>query len=220
MTIGAFFNQWWNFPFLVMLGVALIYFVMQLVGLAGHHGKEVDKEVDHDHDHDADGHHDALADILSFFGIGRVPFAVVWLTLFTFTGLSGLFLNWLYASRVGKYPGWFFIVSLISALVVGLIAVRIFAQAAGKLVDTGGKGAVGKHELAGKLGVVASPRLDDKHGEVRVVDGAGNEQIVHGRLEKGARSLSQGTRVILVDYDAASELFWITESPDREAAEG
>ena len=209
MGFFAFINHWWNFPFLVMLGLVAVFFVLQLVGLAGHHG-------DHDHDvhHDHDAHPGVGADLLAFFGVGRVPFMVVWVTLFLVAGFAGLFVNRLfYLDGAGSYPGWAFAVALAVSLAGGLTATAIAARVAGKLVDTGGKGAATKAELAGKLGTVASAHLDAGFGEVRVADERGHEMLVHARLAPDEPRLQRGARVVLVEYDAAKDLFWATASP-------
>jgi hypothetical protein len=153
-----FLNHWFNLPYLVMLGLVAAFFLLQLVGLVGHDG---DADVDHDVDADADGDADADADggalhgTLSFLGVGRVPFMVVWGSLFIFAGFAGIFFT------------------------------RISVRLAGKLVDTGGRGSARKHELVGTIGVVASATVDARFGEIRVSDRARNEMLVHARLQDG-----------------------------------
>jgi hypothetical protein len=95
--------------------------------------------------------------------------------------------------------------------------VRLFSRLAARFVDVGGRGSVKKHELCGKVGVVASATVDDKFGEVRVRDDAGNELLVHGKLQKGEAPLKRGAEIVLVDYDEKSELFWISSVPDLKA---
>ena len=36
MTFWQFLNQWWNLPYLVMLGLVGVFFLMQAVGLVAH----------------------------------------------------------------------------------------------------------------------------------------------------------------------------------------
>jgi membrane protein implicated in regulation of membrane protease activity len=214
----AFLNHWWNLPFLVMLALVAIFFVLQLFGAVHHHH---DAHVDHDHDvhheHDA-AHvqHDGAADFLAWLGVGRVPFMVVWVTLCVFAGFTGLILNRVFYLS-GAMSGGMFVLSLGAALVVGLAGVRVFARAASRLVRLDERGATSKHELAGRAGIVASAVLDGRHGEVRVHDGA-HEILVHGKLQAGETALKRGDKVVLVDYDAATELFWVTASPDSDAA--
>jgi len=221
MSFFAFLNHWWNLPFLVMLGLVAAFFVLQLAGLFGHDG-DADADVDHDVDGDAGGDpdadgegswHEALAGVLSFFGVGRVPFMVVWGALFIFAGFSGIFFNRVLFVRLqGQYPGWLFIVALALSLIVGLTCTRIAARLAGKLVDTGGRGSARKHELVGALGTVASARVDHAFGEIRVSDAAKNEMLVHARVRAGERPLARGESVVLVEYDGARELFLVVPS--------
>jgi hypothetical protein len=221
-----FLNHWWNLPFLVMLGLVAVFFAMQLFGIAGHEGDhdlDVDHDLDADVDHDLDADHDAEADglgwheVLGFFGVGRVPFMVIWVSLFIFTGFSGILVyRVMFVRSDGNYPAWGLALAILISLAIGLAGVRLFSRLAARLVDTGGKGATAKHELAGKLGEVGSARLDDRFGELRVRDGRGNEILVHGRLQPGELPLARGDKVVLVDYDAEKELFWVTACPDIE----
>jgi hypothetical protein len=224
VSFWAFLNHWWNLPFLVMLGLCGVFFLLQSIGLLGalgDHDVEHDVDVDHDVDADADADADAGGltagwhEVLSFLGVGRVPFMVVWVTLFLFAGFTGIFVNRvLFVRGGGVYRGpWFVGVSL-AALVVGIIGVRFFSKLAARLVDVGGRGAVTKQELAGKIGVVASPVLDGRHGEIRVVDDRGNELLLHGCLRGGEAALVHGAKVVLVSYDEAKELYWAAACPE------
>lgn len=210
MAFLAFLNQWWNLPYLVLLGLVAVFFALQAFGLAAH-ALEGDADVDvdgadHDLDHDLDPDDETLA---AFFGVGRVPFVVVWLTLFIFTGFTGLFVNRVLQARAGGYPRFGFPVSLALSLFAGALAVRICARAVHRLVDTGGRGAARRQELAGRIGVVASPQLDARFGEVRVHDARGNELIVHGHLGEGEPALTQGARVVLVELKQDGGLFLV-----------
>jgi len=223
VTFWQFLNQWWNLPYLVMLGLVAVFFAMQAVGLFAHvTGSDHDSDLDHDSavdseaadgtaDHDAGHDHDTDHDhgIGSFFGVGRVPFMVVWLTLFIFTGFSGVLLNRILQVRTGAYRPWFFPLSLLAALGVGLVAVKFAASGIAKIVDVGGRGASARRELSGAVGVVASPVLDGKFGEVRVRDSRGNELIVHGRLGEGDDALKQGDKVVLIEMENDSGLFHV-----------
>ena len=41
--------------------------------------------------------------------------------------------------------------------------------------------------------------------------------IVFGRIQAGDKTPRQGERVVLVDYDAEKDLFWVAQSPDIES---
>ena len=153
---------------------------------------------------------------MSFFGVGRVPFMVVWVTFFIFAGFAGLTWNRV-LSASGYYPTWAFFVALVIALIVGAVGVRLFSGLAARFVDVGGRGSAKKHELCGKVGVVASAVVDDKFGEVRVRDDHGNELLVHGHVKHGEPPLKRGDQIVLVDYDEQSELFWVASVPQLTA---
>jgi hypothetical protein len=101
-------------------------------------------------------------------------------------------------------------------LLIGLIGVRFFSRLAARLVDVGGRGAATKRELAGKIGVVASPVLDARFGEIRVRDDRGNELLLHGCLRDGEKPLAHGAKVVLVSYDGDRELYWAAACPEVE----
>jgi hypothetical protein len=199
VSFWSFLNQWWNLPYLVMLGLVAVFFGIQALGLATHGDSEVDHDVDADADADADQDADADADHEGIFGAARVPFMVRWLTLFIFAGFTGLFINRVLQVKTGLYRPWFFVPSLLAALTAGVFSVRLVSRQVAKLVDTGGRGSSKRRELAGLIGVVASPMLDESFGEVRVQDGRGNEIIVHGQLAANEKVLEQGSKVVLIE---------------------
>jgi len=230
VSFVAFLNHWWNLPFLVMLGLCGVFFLLQAIGLLGADADhEVDTDVDHDVDVDADADADAGAggggggmsagwhEALAFLGVGRVPFMVIWVTLFLFGGFSGIFVNRvLFVRAGGDYHGWWFAAVSLASLVVGLAGVRLFSRLAARLVDVGGRGAVAKRDLEGKVGVVASATLDARFGEIRVHDERGNELLVHGCVRAGEAPLARGAKVLLVSYDGDKQLFWATACPELE----
>jgi hypothetical protein len=87
--------------------------------------------------------------------------------------------------------------------------VRFTAKGVGKLVDVGGPGAGARKDLRGRIGVVASARLDSQFGEIRVRDARGEELIVHGRLEGTGKALERGARVVLVDLHPDEGVFTV-----------
>jgi hypothetical protein len=96
--------------------------------------------------------------------------------------------------------------------------VRLFSRLAARLVDVGGRGAATKQDLVGKIGVVASPILDARHGELRVHDDRGNELLLHACLQANEVPLARGSKVVLVSYDETKELYWAAACPEVEDA--
>lgn len=219
MGFWGFLNQGWNLPYLVMLGLVAVFLVLQLLGLlgGGHADADLPTEADLDTDLAHGPHAEGGGSVLSFFGVGRAPLMVVWVTFCLFAGFAGIAFNrWIYESGQGQYPGWAFPVSLLLSCVAGLAAMRLFSGLAARLIDMGGRGSTKKHELAGQLGVVASAQLDARFGEIRVQDPRGNELLVHARLDAGDAALKRGDRVVLVDYDAERGLFRASALSGRE----
>lgn len=74
-----FLLRWYNTPFLIGLGLSLVFAVFQIVGGFG------------DSDADADG--DGDGDALSILGVGKVPLMFVLVGFLGVFGLSGLLFN-------------------------------------------------------------------------------------------------------------------------------
>jgi len=241
MGFWSFLNHWWNLPSLVMLGSCAAFVLLQAVGLLGggddheldvdadaldvgadvDHELELDHDVDHELDADgADGSESGMApwsELLGFLGAGRVPFMVVWVSLFLCAGFSGIFLNRVLYLLSGGYSGWWFVPVQVVALGAGVIGARLGSKLLGRFVDVGGHGATKKHELTGRLGVVASAVCNDHFGEIRVNDARGNELLVHGRLLAGETPLVRSASVVLVDFDPDRELFSVAACPELAA---
>ena len=227
-----FINHWWNLPYLVILGLVAVFFVLQLVGMLGVDGDAGDHDQAADvHDgpepHGEDVPHEAgggshagsgaaLGHVLSFLGVGQVPLMAIWVTFFLFVGFTGIAVNrWLFESGSGTYPFWGFPLSVLAALSVGVLATRFISRLVARVVDTAGRGATAKHELVGHLGTVASASLDAAFGEVRVKDLLGNEMIVHAQLTRGDAQLKRGDRVVLTNYDAGRGTFEVAAVPEH-----
>src|SRR5262245_31467821 len=118
MGFWSFLNHWWNLPSLVMLGLCAVFLLLQAVGLLGaraDHELELDADADVDLDADADADVDldgselsVWQEVLGFLGAGRVPFLVVWVSLFLCAGFAGILLNRALFVLAGGYSGWWF----------------------------------------------------------------------------------------------------------------
>ena len=123
----------------------------------------------------------------------------------------------MFAHAQGEYPAVWFVPVLGASLACGLAAVRLLARTLGRLFDIGAKGATKKHELSGKVGVVASAEVGGKSvGQIRVKDDRGNEIIVHARVDTRDKPLKRGAEVVLVDYDEGQELFLVASAEEEE----
>jgi Protein of unknown function (DUF1449) len=233
MGFWSFLNHWWNLPSLVLLGLCAAFLLLQALGLLGagddHEldgpagapvdaGGDVAAESDHDLDAD-DGSAAPWQEVLGFLGAGRVPFMVVWVSLFLCTGFAGIFLNRALFLIAGGYSGWWFAPVQLLALGSGVIGARLSSKVVGRFVDVGGRGATQKQELTGRLGVVASAVCTDRFGEIRVQDARGNELLVHGRLPAGEAPLARSASVVLVDFDPERELFSVAAFPEMTEPE-
>jgi hypothetical protein len=213
VSFFSFLNHWWNLPYLVMLGCTGVWMALQLVGFAGHDGDvDHDVEVDVDADHDVDAQPDTEGDqaggALAWLGAGHVPFMVVWNTFFIFGGFAGLVVNRVLSAN-GGYPLWGWFAAGAAAFVAGAAGAKLFGRLVGRFVDVGGRGSAKKRELPGQIGIVASELVDAEFGEVRVRDERGNEQLVHARVAPGEPPPKRGDDVVVVEYDAETELYLV-----------
>src|SRR3954470_17413175 len=169
MGFWSFLNHWWNLPSLVLLGLCAAFVLLQALGLLGAGDDhdlaldghaDADVELDLDADLDADVDHDLDADasgaapwheVLGFLGAGRVPFMVVWVSLFLCAGFTGIFLNRALFLIFDGYSAWWFAPVQLVALAAGVIGARLSSNVVGRFVDVGGRGATQKHELTGRL---------------------------------------------------------------------
>jgi hypothetical protein len=225
MGFWSFLNHWWNLPFLVMLGLCAMFVLLQAIGLIG--GGEGHGEHDSDAEHELDAHAHADVsgggsialwhEVLGFVGVGRVPFMVVWVSLFLCCGFAGIFANRvLFLALGGGYSGWWFMPVALFALGTGLFGARFAATVAARFVDVSGHGATAKRELIGSIAVVASARCDERFGEVRARDAGGNELLLHAVLAAERAPLPRGSTVVLVDFDAERDLFTVAAAPELD----
>lgn len=189
-------TTWYNLPFLLSLGLGLVFAVLQIVGGFGDH--------DSDADIDSDGHgmFDAALDTL---GVGKVPLMFILVSFLSLFGLIGLLLNAV-AVQVGSgYQSWFFGLILVLSLLLAFLGTsrtsRIFAKLAPESTN-----AIGFEQLVGRVGRVSSPTISMTYGRVEVRDPHGLLHTVFAQLATG-EPLPINTEVALVEYDSTKRCF-------------
>ncbi len=222
------FLEWQNLIFLLPLGVAVIYVLLMSVGLsigdqdldvahdvhldvahdvhfdAGH---DVHADAGHDADHEAHAGHDShahhpsfLGSVLGLLGIGKVPISVVLISFLSLWGGVGLALNGLFGTE-----------AIVKTLAfTGLVAVggtRLLAEGIGRLMPREESYHTPKEDLVGQIGEVLY-EVTPTSGTVRLCDPTGN------LLDLDCRSwndepIPSGTRVDLVEYDPATDVFLV-----------
>lgn len=209
MSSLAFLLTWENVPFVVALGVAVAFALLQMSGvlgaLAGHADVDVHADADVDVDADADGGHDGDHDshgglgsaVLAHLGVGKAPLFVLGETFLVTFGITGIAWNALRLGKPGHGAGAL-AVELLLATAVGLLATRALAGALGRVLGEGSE-ASSRADLVGVAGVVISTRVDREFGEVRLRDRSG--QVVRVICRAEGEAIPEGREVVVIDED-------------------
>jgi hypothetical protein len=170
---------------------------------------DVAHDADHDAAHDADhGDHEGdsagpgvLSLLLGMLGVGRVPLAIVWQTLFTMFGLTGVTVTTVAASLLGPPRPFFLAFSIPIALVAGSVLSASTVRGVARLIPSSSGDATRKRDLVGCTGVVISSRVDQEFGEVRLKDPLGRTLRLICHTLPGEPALPEGAEVVVVDYE-------------------
>ena len=172
---------------------------------------DVDFDVDVDIDVDADTSvvadsgtsSNSFADVLGFLNVGRVPFMIVVMTLFTMWGSTGLMANELL--KVKNIPSMFWISCMI-ALVCGVLGTRYLSLTLSKVFPESDPATKDLH-LLGLQGRVISGQITETFGTARVQVPDGHTSTVRCRVEQDESNPVKGDTVILVNYDSDKRIF-------------
>jgi hypothetical protein len=165
----------------------------------GHAGHGVGHDVGHGHaaGHDHGAHSASpsgfVSNVLSFFGIGRVPFAVTLVSAFVIWGVAGLALN---SGGTFKHLS----TTLLVATGAMLLGTRWISLGVSKLMPTVESYSVPAEELVSEQAEVVH-ELTSTGGLVRLTDRLGTLRDLTCRPGQSGGSIPRGSRVILTEYD-------------------
>jgi hypothetical protein len=196
--MGAFLlpSLW---PFTVAIGLLLALAVLEaaslVVGVSMSHW--LDMAVDHpDHPDHPDGPVNAA---LGWLHIGKVPLLallVIFLTAFAILGIAGQFLA---KAVLGGFLPTPIVVPI--AAVLGILAVRVFGRALGRLVPRDESTAISDTSLVGRIGtVVIGTASAGRPAEARLTDEHGNSHYVMVEPDGPDETLEAGASVLLVRH--------------------
>lgn len=199
----------YNLPFAVALVLMALLGLVQVIGLAGHWG--------HLHaDIDAHGDVDGFADgLLSFLGIGRVPF-MVWLVLFLLVfALLGVGIQALAGDLLGApLDRW---VAAAIAGGAGLPVTGLFVRPIAAILPSDESTAVGLDSLVGRRAKIVTGRAtigNPARAEVR--DHHGQPHYVMVEPHEGGSEMLEGDEVLLVRREG--EAFYGVPLQERRLA--
>jgi hypothetical protein len=226
---------WWNLVYLAPFLLAGIYLgVYAFSGatfgdfdLDADAGGDVDADVDvdadaggdADADADGDGGHDhPVLAALSWLGVGRVPLSIVLMVLMLTWGCIGLAVNLLMRDVVVE-PPFAVIFSLPMAMGGSLMLTGAIAHLVLHFIPPPEKLGRRRHALLGCSGEAIFP-VDASGGSVSVRDEDGNLFHVACRVAEGTKAIDKGSRVRLVAYRAADNVFVVELIHPADAVAG
>ena len=171
---------------------------------------DADADADHDADADTDGHdgggNSSILTALSWLGVGRVPLSIILMVLLLTWGAIGFAVNVLCRPHVAQ--AW---QSAMWSLPLAFIGSVLITSGVSKLVvryvPLHESRARRRHELLGCVGEAVFT-IEDSSGLVAVRDEDGNLFQVACRVAPpGATPIPKGSRVKLVSYRAAGNVF-------------
>ncbi len=220
--------EWWNLIFELPFLVAFILVLVMATGtLPLDHDVNVEHhmELSHDMGHAADhemvhgGDHAGHAaehsgdwnvlHLLTLLGVGKVPMALVLMSLSVIWGFVGWTSNLVLGSWVS--PAVFVPISMVLALVGSLVLTRYLALLFARVVPNVETYGVTSERLLGKTGEARYP-ISETFGEALVRDRYGELHQVSCRTLPGKEAIPSGSKVVLYQYDSDHDLFYaVTE---------
>jgi membrane protein implicated in regulation of membrane protease activity len=125
-------------------------------------------------------------------------------------GVVGFYSTMLLATR---FPRSVFIpVAMTLAFVTGIIGMKLVGAFGSRYMKSVENYAVNKSDLVGEIGVVTFP-ISETMGRVHVYDKHGTLHVESCRLISSGAPIPKNAKVMLVEYDADKNYFWVEPSP-------
>lgn len=239
MTLLDALLSWATLPFLIALGVAVLFAALQLSGVlgllaGGDHDADgdgdADGDADADGDGDADGDHDADGDneaehgasdaahsfnLGADLGVGRVPLSILWQTYafsFAFAGIATHVAVW---SIKRALPLATLVLSVPLAIAFGYFITRTVGRVVGRVVADPANEVTSRAGLVGKVGVVISTRVSSEFGEVRIPVRTGHVVRVTALVHENEAPIEEQREVVVVEYDKDRDRLFVAPLEPR-----
>jgi len=213
--MDTFLANLFSFPtaiFSVAMGVAVLYWLLVIVGA-------LDIDLLHIGDHDAGGHetdHDAHAGtnpnaILEFLRIGQVPITII-ASIFTFLGWSVcLAASTFVRPIVPDWSWWLFgLIALVAALVIAVFGTGLAVAPLAKVFSLDGQPRA--DDLIGKMVEVTSSEVTPRYGTARHDRPTGEDLILNVSCDP-INVFKRGDQAVVLDYDRATGIYRIAPLP-------
>lgn len=154
----------------------------------------------------ANGHTIGIGGVAAqLLALGKVPLSMSLMLLCYTVGITGWIANNLLEPRMGD-PTAFFPVSLLAALVAGLIVLRIVGGLMARYLPPVATSAIPRRQLVGMTAKAVLP-VNERFGQACLYDPHGTLHVVGCRVHAGAPAIEKGAKVVLVKYIADRDLF-------------
>ncbi|SEK88650.1 hypothetical protein SAMN05428989_1003 [Pseudoxanthomonas sp. GM95] len=197
--------HWPTLPYSIVLGFSVAYWLLAATGIVdadGLHGGDGFHHGELHHGGDAHG----ISGMFARLGLGGAPVMLVVALVAFFGWTVTYFGHLLFLQNVAAPVRWglgsvLAAVALVPGVIVSAVVLRPIRRLLLKLRP------VEQASILGRAGVIASPHADTTTGRATVDDG-GAGLILQVRTAPGT-TLIRGDRVLLVDYDAALNLYHV-----------
>ena len=222
--------QWYNLMFAGPFGLAVIYLIGLMSGLApeGHdHDFEADVHVDVDADVDADLDHDLgpehspefhpehepsfVSRVLSAAGVGRVPLSILLVSFFLLWGFAGMWSNALF-KPILVTPYLYTLPATAIALLASVTGTGILGRTLARMLPSFESYASKRAELVGKR-AEALFDITAEQGTARLRNQYGHLLDVPCRVREGTDRIPAGETILLAAYDRTEQCFTAAPYP-------
>jgi len=233
-------TQWYYLIYILPGGLSVFFLLMSALGGGRHHGGGVHHGAALSHHGTGSGGHmgphslahtghtghaahlsphttgrqggqSAGFSALAYFGVGRLPSTFVWGSCLIGWGLFGFLATrgWQAALHT---PAAFVLPAAGVAALGAALTMRMAALLGARLMPKDETAITSTIDLCGFTGSVVYP-VDTAHGRVHVYDRFGTMHDVEARTAAGQGLLTKGSKVLVVDYDAAVDRVIVELAP-------
>ena len=210
----ADFLKWYNLIFYVPMAIGLLSVLGIGFSGVGHDvGIHADVHGDFHADHDADGDHDGEGQgpgswVLGFLGIGRVPIAISFMSLFLIFAGAGICMNILLSKLIELWGGFAF-ASVVVALIATFFGTAFVSRLVGRFMPTTETDSVCKMDLIGCTGVATLP-CDSSGGLAQIRNRKGDLYQIQCTSE---HSIPKGSPILTIEYHESKDSFTVIVDP-------
>ena len=196
----------YNLPLTILLGLMVLFWLMNLTGALGTDSLDLDGDAEVDVNASADGHFGfggVISSLLKSVNAGTFPLTIVLSILILMMWMASILLNHYFNPdhKMSHALGFAF-----GALVIGIIATKAVTQPLVPFMRRL-KAAEDAPPVVGEIGVVRSIQLDSQYGQVEVSRTDGAPAILNARLGDGSDPLPRGSRVVIVSMDEKTGVY-------------